>query len=509
MNVGRLSLENLETFGEYTSLHYQGQSYTNKERAEHAAAFASVLREHGVASDQRVVVMMPNSPDVTSAFQAVWKLGGVIIPVTPQLGAREVRYMLEDSEAPYVVTSPILAPLLQQATQGLSSVKEVMVIGQAAEGQDVPGTRIDDEIKSAHHNLPIETLEDRGEDDLALLLYTSGTTGNPKGVMLTHENMLSNAKSVASMNDTIEPHERSLHVLPLSHSFGVLMMNLGYLFGSVDALLPRFDLQEVFENLHRYKIQRMSVVPTMLTYMLKFPAKDKFDLSELKEIASGGAALPNDVRLEFEKTFDCQVREGYGMSECAPSATGYKEEDEYRPGSVGRAIPGVDISIRGDDELELPAGEWGEICIRGPNVMKGYLNKPEATSEALRGGWLHSGDIGYMDEDGFVFITDRKKDLVIKGGENISPREIEEAIHGHPAVAECAVIGVPHETFGEDLVAVVSLKPGQDATDEEIKAQAASAVTKFKVPSAVHFVDDLPKSPIGKILKRDLRERFS
>ena len=503
MNVGRLSLENLEEYGEYESLYYFDKPFTNRQRLEWAADLAAVLRDRGVGVDDKVVVMMPNSPEVTGAFQAIWKLGAVIIPVTPQLGPSEVGYMLQDSAAGTVITTPELASRVAEARDGISTCQQLLTLGasDAAGAVDISG-----EVGAARGSFEIDHLENRADDDLALLLYTSGTTGNPKGVMLTHRNMMSNADSIAKMERAAGPYERALHVLPLSHSYGVLIMNLSYRFGGVGVLMPFFEIEGVFRNLEKYEIETFSVVPTMLTYMLNYPERAKFDLSALKRVGSGGAALANEVRLEFERVFDCDVKEGYGMSECAPSATGYEDTDTYRVGSVGRAIPDVEISIRNTEDAEVSRGEWGEICIKGPNVMAGYWNKPEATEETLRGGWLHSGDVGYMDDDGYVYITDRMKDLIIKGGENISPREIEEAIFGHPAVAEVAVFGVPHDTYGEDVCAAVVRRAGQDADEGDIRAQAAGAVTKFKVPAKVVFLDDLPKSGNGKILKRELRD---
>jgi long-chain acyl-CoA synthetase len=510
MNVGRLSLDNLERFGEHTALHFGDRSFTNRERLEHAASLAAVLESRGVRAGDHVLVMMANSPDVTAAFQAVWKLGAVIVPVTPQLAAREVRHLLEDSEARTVITSPQLAPVLAEASSGgpdrAGNRADLLVLGATDTPDAVDVSALVAQAKGA---LPIDRLANRSAGDLALLLYTSGTTGHPKGVMLSHGNLGSNVESLASMDPDLEPFQRSLLVLPLSHSFGVMTMNVGLRVGIVSALLPRFEATAVLDSIQRHRIQRISVVPTMLTYLLHHPRRAEYDTSTLERVHSGGAALPDEIRRAFERAFGCRVKEGYGMSESAPTATGYRPDEPYRPGSVGRAIPGVRVSVRNDADQEVPRGVWGEICIQGPNVMRGYWKLPEATAEALRGGWLRSGDVGYMDEEGYVFLTDRKKDLIIKGGENISPREVEEAIHQHPAVAEVAVVGVPHSTYGEDLCAVVALKPGAAADAEELRAHTTGLLTKFKVPSRFVFIDELPKSANAKILKRELRDRLA
>lgn len=498
MNVGILSLESLEKHGEFTALNFGGNSYTNSERNEYAGKMGTVLREYGVKPGDHVVFMMPNSPDVTAGFQAAWKIGAVIIPVTPMLNAREVGFIIQNSGSRVVVTTPILAQRLKDATAGNPDFDHLLVLGETG----VEGAK--NIAPQISHASPFPTLTDRAEDDLAMLLYTSGTTGHPKGVMLTHKNLYLNARATASIS-AVPPKTMFLSVLPLSHSFGVMTMNVGYILGSRSVLLSHFDSGQALQAIQDYKVERFAAVPTMLTYLVNFPDREKFDHSSLKKVNSGGAALPNEVRLDFERLYGCEVNEGYGLSETSPTATGYPDGMKYRPGSVGKAIPGVEVKIFTLDGKELPPGEPGEICIKGPNVMKGYWKNPEATADAMRGEWFRSGDVGYMDEGGFVYITDRTKDLIIKGGENISPREIEEAIHTHPAVAECAVIGLPSTKYGEDIAAVVVLKSGKAASEEEIQAHVATYVTKYKIPSTVIFMPFLPKNPVGKILKKDLR----
>jgi long-chain acyl-CoA synthetase len=311
------------------------------------------------------------------------------------------------------------------------------------------------------------------------------------------------------MNPAIEPGTRGLVVLPLSHSFGVLAMHLGAIFGMTWVMEEKFEPERVFAAIQRYEVQLMPVVPTMMSHMLDFPERDSYDTSSLRWLMNGASALPNEVRLECERVFDCQVYDGYGMSECGPSVTGYRTDEEFRPGSVGRTI--ADVSLRIVDSLDrlLPPREQGEICVQGPNLMLGYWRDEEATREALRGGWMHSGDVGWVDEEGYVYITGRKKDLIIKGGENISPKEIEEAIYEHPAVAEAAVVAVPDPVYGDDIWAAIAPSHGKTLTEDEVKAHVAGFVTKFKVPTRVVFMDELPKNRVGKIMKRVLREEMT
>jgi long-chain acyl-CoA synthetase len=399
-----------------------------------------------------------------------------------------------------VLTCPALVDRLREATAGLPGFDRLLCIGAADGAED-----IEPKVAAAD---PVRTCHNCTDDGLALLLYTSGTTGKPKGVMLTHGNLRSNALACAE-RFTPAPQTMTLHVLPLSHSFGVLCMNLEAVYGLRSVILPWFDTKRVFESIQEFGVQRLSAVPTMLIAMCHFPDREKYDCSSLKNITSGGAGLPEEVRLEFEHLFHCPVRSGYGLSEAAPTVSCYADGEAARPGSSGRPISGVDVSIQDEHGTPVPANNQGEICVRGPNVMTGYWNDPDATAKVFRDGWLRTGDVGYLDADGYLYITDRMKDVIIKGGENISPRQIEEALHSHPAVAEVAVIGLPDRAFGEEVCAVVVLRTGHSVTEAELQEHTLQHVSKFKAPARIVFRPGLPKSGVGKILKRELRRELA
>jgi long-chain acyl-CoA synthetase len=444
--------------------------------------------------------MMPNSPELTAAFTAIWTIGAAIVPVIPQWTAGEVAEIFRNSSASVALTVPRLVPRLAEAAAAVGNVKHLLVFGETELRGSVNISPLIAELP------PIETPVDRSATDLAILLYTSGTTGTPKGVMLTHGNFLAALEGVLRQNPELGPGPM-LHPLPLTHVYGVLMQFLANRWGISSVLLPQFDPKRVLEAIERYRVQYMPVVPTMLVYLLNHPDRAHYDLTSLTRITSGGAALPERLRLDFEEAVQCRILQGYGLSESASVATSYELEQAYRPGSAGLAVPGVEIRIVDDEDCSLPARGIGEICLAGPNISAGYFRDPEATRQALRDGWLHTGDVGYLDEEGYLFITDRKKDLIIKGGENVSPREIEEAIYLDPAVAEAAVVGVPHAVYGEDIWAVVQLKRDATASEDDILKHLAKYVAKFKLPSRVVFTAALPLNSTGKILKRAVREQ--
>ncbi|MBI1762174.1 MAG: AMP-binding protein [Acidobacteria bacterium] len=502
MNAARITLDNLEKYGEYVSTWFEGHSFTNVERYAAACRLAEVLRAHGAQPGDRIVVMMLNSPDVAAAFTAIWAIGAVIVPVTPMWTAREVRYVLQDSGARLVITSPELAARLKEASADLPGCNTVLVIGATA----VAGVT---DITAAYDQAqPFEQVVDCAPDELALLLYTSGTTGNPKGVMLSHDNLIFIADAVYA-NSSGLGQIRGMQVLPLSHIYGVLMMNLGARMGNASYILKHFDAGQVLQLIESFRVQRLAVVPTMLTLLINHLDRAKYDYASLEAVGSGGAPLSEATRQEFARLFNCRVTQGYGLSESSGALTGFHHDAEYRVGSVGPALPGVELCVMDFNNQVLPPGEIGELCSRGRHIMQGYFNNPQATADSIIEGWLHTGDVGWMDADGYVYITDRKKDLIIKGGENISPREIEEGIYAHPAIAEAAVVGVPDELYGENLLAAVVLKPGQALSEEELKQHLSGYVTKFKVPGRVVFLGALPKGSTGKILKRAIKEQFA
>jgi long-chain acyl-CoA synthetase len=337
-----------------------------------------------------------------------------------------------------------------------------------------------------------------------VILYTSGTTGTPKGAELTHANLVRNCSIAAGLFD-MGSHSVTLGALPLFHSFGqTCSMNATISAGGTLTLIPRFDPGKALEIIQRDRVNVFQGVPTMYGAMLHHPERDRYDTSTVELCASGGSAMPVELLRGFEEAFDCKVLEGYGLSESSPVASFNHADRERKAGSIGTPIEGVEMKVVDDDGNDLEQGEVGEIVIRGHNVMKGYWNRPDATEETIRDGWLHTGDMARVDEDGYFFIVDRKKDMIIRGGYNVYPREIEEVLYEHPAVREAAVVGVPDDQLGEEVAAAVALKDGCETTSDELREFVKEQVAAYKYPRKVWFVDDLPKGPTGKILKREI-----
>jgi long-chain acyl-CoA synthetase len=435
--------------------------------------------------------MLPNVPYFPVVYYGVLKLGAVVVPMNVLLKKREVGFYLSDPEAKVLFAWHDFA---EAAEQGAADADADLILVKPGEFEELVGS----------YDHTFETA-DRADDDTAVILYTSGTTGTPKGAELTHSNLHRNVECFAGFTD-IDETSVVLGALPLFHSFGQTCgLNATIWAGGCLTLIPRFDPGKALEIIQRDKVTIFEGVPTMYSAMLNHPDREQFDTSSLRLCASGGSAMPVEVMRAFEEAFACKVLEGYGLSETSPVASFNHPDRERKPGSIGTPIQGVEMKVVDDDGNEVEQGDPGEIVIRGHNVMKGYWNKAEATSEAIDDdGWFHTGDMATVDSDGYFFIVDRKKDLIIRGGYNVYPREIEEVIYEHPAVAECAVVGVPHDELGEEVGAAVALKDGEEVSADDLRAHVKEQVAAYKYPRHIWFVDELPKGPTGKILKREI-----
>ena len=458
---------------------------------EASARVAGLLRERGLKPGDRIGIMMPNVAEVPVVYYGILRAGGVVVPMNPLLKAREVAYYLGDSGARLVFAWHTFA---EQARGGADQVKAESIV--------VDEVGFPDLLASA---TPDFGVADTADEDTAVILYTSGTTGHPKGAELTHGNLISNTE--VSRTDIVgaRPDDVIFGGLPLFHVFGqTVALNVAVAAGACLTLLPRFDAEHALRIIAGHRVTVFEGVPTMYVALLHQPDRADYDTSSLRMCISGGAALPVEVLRGFEEAFGVPVLEGYGLSETSPVASFNHPGRVRKPGSIGTPIRDVRMRVVDGEGHEVAAGEVGEIAISGPNVMKGYWQRPEATAEAIRDGWFHTGDLARVDEDGYFFIVDRKKDMIIRGGYNVYPREIEEVLYEHPAVAEAAVIGLPHPSLGEEVAAAVALKPGAAISAEELRDYVKGQVAAYKYPRHVWIVDALPKGPTGKIQKRDI-----
>jgi len=469
-----------------------GETATTYQELDQAAArVAGLLRERSLKSGDRVGIMLPNVAEFAIIYYGVLRAGGIVVPMNPLLKKREVAYYLADSGARLIFAWHAFA---DEACGGARQADADTIIVDPATFADL--------LASA---TPEHRVVDRADEDTAVILYTSGTTGRPKGAELTQANLARNTEVMRTDLIHLVADDVIFGGLPLFHSFGqTCTLNTAVASGACLTLLPRFAPGEALQIMAGHRVTVFAGVPTMYVALLAQSGRAAYDLSELRVCVSGGAALPVEVLRGFEEAFGCPVLEGYGLSETSPVASFNHPDRERKPGSIGTPIRGVQMRVvdsRGD---EVPRGEIGEIVIRGHNVMKGYWRKPEETAEAIQDGWFRTGDLGRVDADGYFMIVDRKKDMIIRGGYNVYPREIEEVLYEHPAVAEAAVIGLPHPALGEEVGAAVTLKPGADATARELRDYVKAQVAAYKYPRKVWIVDALPKGPTGKILKREI-----
>ncbi|MEA2189818.1 MAG: long-chain acyl-CoA synthetase [Solirubrobacteraceae bacterium] len=456
-----------------------------------SARVCAMLKSKGVGQGDRVGIMLPNVPYFPAVYYGVLRAGAVVVPMNVLLKGREVGYYLSDAGAKVLFAWHGFIDAAQAGADEAGGVEVVPVKPGEIEG-----------LIFAHE--PDDSVAEKEGDDTAVILYTSGTTGKPKGAELTHANLRRNVDCAVNLFD-LGVGDVIFAGLPLFHSFGqTCTMNAAVRGGATITLLPRFDPGKALEVMERDKCTVFEGVPTMYGALLHHPDCADYDVSTLRVCASGGASMPVEVMRGFEQAFSCKVLEGYGLSETSPVASFNHPDRERKPGSIGTPLEGVQMKVADDAREEVATGEVGEILIKGHNVMKGYWNKPEATAEAIKDGWFATGDMAKVDEDGYFFIVDRKKELIIRGGYNVYPREVEEVLYEHPAVREAAVVGVPHGELGEEVGAAIALKDGAEVDADELQAFVKEQVASYKYPRKIWFVDELPKGPTGKILKREI-----
>jgi long-chain acyl-CoA synthetase len=491
LNLASLLVESAERTPEAPAIRLGDLELSYGELDERSARLAALLRERGFEAGDRVGVMLPNVPEFPVAYYGVLRAGGVVVPMNVLLKRREIAFYLDDSGAELVLAwHGFLAEAREGADDAGAELIEVEPAAFAATlAEHEPGTG----------------LADTAEDDTAVILYTSGTTGKPKGAELTHDNLFRNADVSSRTTCEIAAGDVVLGALPLFHSFGQTVgMNSSLKVGACLTLVPKFDPGEALATMQRDGVTHFYGVPTMFGALLHHPEREAFDTSKLRTCITGGASMPVEVLRGFEDAFGAVVLEGYGLSETSPVACSNHPDRERKAGSIGTPIEGVEMRVVGEDDEEVAQGEVGEIVIRGHNIMKGYWQRPDATEEAMRGGWLHSGDMARTDEDGYFYIVDRKKDLIIRGGYNVYPREVEEVLYEHPKIREAAVVGVPHDEWGEEIGAAVVLHEGEELAPEEVSTYVKERIAAYKYPRLVWFIEDLPKGPTGKILKREI-----
>ena len=483
---------------------FAGTTTTYAELDEQSGRVAAGFRSAGLSPGQVVALQLPNIQPFLSAYFGALKAGLVVLPLNPLLMAPEVEYHLTDSAAAMLIG---FEGIHAEAVKACETTGVPLYLLSMGSGPLPEGTRSALELFSpAPLDEPGGDVTARSPDDTAVLVYTSGTTGKPKGAELTHFQLYMNS-TVAGGLFGVRSDDVVLAVLPFFHVFGLSsVVNVFIRQGGCLSILPRFAPGAVLDAIEADRCTVIGGVPTMLHALAQQDVTGR-DLSALRVAVSGGASLPEDIMRTFEDKFGIEVLEGYGMTETASSCS-FNRPGDRKVLSIGKPMWGVRMRVADAQGRPLPPGREhvGEIHIRGHNVMKGYLGRPEATAETLRDGWLHSGDLGFVDEDGFYFIVDRAKDLVIRGGYNVYPREIEEVLYAHPAILEAAVIGKPDQRLGEEVVAVVALRPGESATAEEIIGYTRERLAAYKYPREIRFMAELPKGPSGKILKTALRD---
>lgn len=521
--------ESASRYPEKKALYFMGKELTYQELHTRAKQFANYLQSLGLKKDDKVAIMLPNCPQAVISYYGILMAGGVVVQTNPLYTERELEYQVNDSDAKIIICLDILVPRVSKV-QEKTNLEHKIVTG-IKDYLPFPKNLIYPFIQKREYNMVVkveegddthvwetimrtaeaeyEKVEIHPKEDLALLQYTGGTTGFPKGVMLTHFNLSSNLQMCESwLYKTKQGEEVILGVLPFFHVYGMTtVMNLGVKQASKLILMPKFNAEDVLKVIDKQKPTLFPGAPTIYIGLINHPDINKYDLSSIKACLSGSAPLPIEVQEQFEKISGGRLVEGYGLTETSPVTHANPIWENRVNGSIGLPWPDTDAKIfKIGTEEEADTGEVGELAVRGPQVMIGYWKNQEETDNTIRDGWLFTGDMGYMDEKGYFYIVDRKKDMIIAGGYNIYPREVEEVLYEHPAIQEAAVVGVPDPYRGETVKAFVVVREGKEVTEEELNTFCRENLAAFKVPRKYEFRDELPKTVIGKILRRQLVE---
>ncbi|HDR7792246.1 TPA: long-chain-fatty-acid--CoA ligase [Bacillus luti] len=513
-------------YPEKKALHFLGKDVTFADFHDKVKKFANYLQRLGIEKGDRVAIMLPNCPQSVIGYYGTLLAGGIVVQTNPLYTERELEYQLHDSGAKVILCLDLVFP---RVTNVQNATKlEHIIVTRIADFLPFPKNLLYPFVQKKQANLVVNVSESETihlwksveresnadvevpcdpENDLALLQYTGGTTGFPKGVMLTHKNLVSNTLMGAHwLYNCTEGEEVILGVLPFFHVYGMTaVMNLSVMQGYKMVLIPKFDMKMVFEAIKKHKVTLFPGAPTIYIALLNSPLLKEYDISSIQACISGSAPLPVEVQEEFERVTGGKLVEGYGLTESSPVTHGNFLWEKRVPGSIGVPWPDTEAIIMSLETGEaLPPGEIGEIVVKGPQIMKGYWNKPEETAAVLQDGWLHTGDVGYMDEDGFFYVKDRKKDMIVASGFNVYPREVEEVLYEYEKVQEVVTIGVPDPYRGETVKAFVVLKEGAECTEEELDKFARKYLAAYKVPKVYEFRSELPKTTVGKILRRVL-----
>lgn len=509
MNLAQSVHERAKKYPEQVAYEFMNEQYTYGYFEQSVSKFAGALKQNGVKKGDHIALLVGNTPHFIITLYASWRLGAVVVPINPTYTPNEISFIVRNSDAKVMVALDQLSPLLEKKEMLFPNIETVIIcetdeekVRQCMQLDDVP-LFFRDIIQRGE---PVIQLENLDENDNAIILYTSGTLGQPKGAMLTHKNIYSNARDVGTYLK-MSSDDRVVATLPIFHVFALtVVVNAPLLQGAVVLLLPRFSPKVVFYTIRERKATIFAGVPTMYNFLYQYEGGKKEDYKSIRLSISGGSSLPVALLHNFEEKFNTRILEGYGLSEASPVTCFNPIDRERVPGSIGTTIVNVENKVVDVTGNEVPRGEIGELVVRGPNVMKGYYKMPEETNATLKDGWLYTGDMAKQDENGYFYIVDRKKDMIIVGGYNVYPREVEEVIYKHPDVVECAVIGLPDKSFGEAVSAHIVLKDDSKIDEQQMIDFCSKHLAKYKLPTEVHFTDELPKNTTGKILRRSLKD---